>query len=153
MKIKFETDVDETNEKNEDDWFLMKTSFAKKASFVKKTLFAKRALSVKKASFAKKASSAKKALSVKRADDSKETALTLMMLIIFICLYLILYLSCLNDWSIHLSMIDLTQRLMIEVNEWERKHLTALFIDEERTHERTINFLSIDLNIKHQAKN
>ena len=90
MKTKFETDVDETDEDNEDDWFSIKTSFAKKAS------------SVKKASFVKRASSAKK------ANDLKETTLISMMLMTFVCLYLILYLSCLNDWSMHLSMIDLT---------------------------------------------
>jgi len=42
---------------------------------------------------------------------------------------------------------------MIEVDERERKHLTALFIDEERMYERKVNFLSINLNIKHQARN
>ncbi len=102
MKTKSETDVDETDEDNEDDWFSIKTLFAKKASF------AKRASSVKKASSAKKASSVKRASSAKKADDLKETALISMMLMTFICLCLILYLSCLNDWSMHLSMIDLT---------------------------------------------
>ncbi len=53
----------------------------------------------------------------------------------------------------HLSIIDLTQQLIIEINEQERKHLTALFVDEERMHERTVDFLLINLNIKHQAKN
>ncbi len=38
---------------------------------------------------------------------------------------------------------------MIKVDEWERKHLTALFINEEKTCEKTVNFLSINLNIKH----
>jgi len=42
---------------------------------------------------------------------------------------------------------------MIKVDEQERKHLTALFIDEEKMHEKTVNFLSIDLNIKHQVRN
>ncbi len=53
----------------------------------------------------------------------------------------------------HLLIINLTQWLIIEVNEQERKHLTALFIDEERMHERTVNFLLINLNIKHQVRN
>ncbi len=123
MKTKSETDVDETDEENEDDWFSMKTSSAKTTS------------------------------SVKKADNLKETALTSMMSMTFVYLCLISYLSCLNDWSMHLSMIDLTQWFMIEVNERERKHLTALFIDEERTCERTVNFLSISIDIKYQAKN
>jgi len=38
---------------------------------------------------------------------------------------------------------------MIEVDKQERKHLTALFVDEERMHERTVDFLSINLDIKH----
>jgi len=128
-KTKSETDVNETDEKSKDDWFSMKTSSVKRAS------------SAKKASFAKK------------VNDSKETASTSMMSMTFVYLCLISYLSCLNDWLIRLSMIDLTRRLMIEVDEWERKHLTALFVDEERTCERTVDFLSIDLDIKHQAKN
>ncbi len=86
-------------------------------------------------------------------NDSKETASISMMSMTFVYLCLISYLSCLNDWLMHLSMIDLTWQLMIEVDEQERKHLTALFIDEERTCEKTVDFLSIDLDIKHQAKN
>jgi len=38
---------------------------------------------------------------------------------------------------------------MIEVDERERKHLTALFVDEERMCEKTVDFLLINLNIKY----
>ncbi len=52
-----------------------------------------------------------------------------------------------------LSMVDLARRPMVEVDERGRKHLAALFVDEERTRGRTVDFLPIGLGIKRQAGN